>query len=339
MNLFGRKNRASLRGEIPAPARPTPGQTAPKREELTLPDGYVTSVYIHRPAKPVAGKQPVLYLHGIQSHPGWFHGSAHALVEAGHTVFQLTRRGSGDNQLLRGQVQAPKQLLADVRGTLDWIREQTGFGRVHLVAVSWGGKVAAAAASEPELRTRFASVTLVAPGLASRVDAPATTKLGVSGCKIAAPLMIFLLVGIAAVFWPLLPLGFALLVFAALLPLLRFPIPLQDAGLFTDDPGLQNYIRTDPATLHRVTAQFLYTSRRLDALLAARPSKSILAPTTLILAERDRIIDNAKTRRLSEWLCGDQLHVEQLPGAHTLEFESDPSRLYQTLRQAVRRGE
>ena len=42
-----------------------------------------------------------------------------------------------------------------------------------------------------------------------------------------------------------------------------------------------------------------------------------------MLAERDRIIDNAKTRRFVESFPGSK-HVIEYPGAHhTLEFESD----------------
>jgi hypothetical protein len=58
---------------------------------------------------------------------------------------------------------------------------------------------------------------------------------------------------------------------------------------------------------------------------------------TLILADRDRIIDNAGTRRLLARLAGGRLEVRQLPGAHTLEFEEDPQALLTALEEALAR--
>ncbi len=73
----------------------------PRCELLRLPDGYETSLYVHNPSEG-SKATAVVYLHGIQSHPGWFVGSAAALAARGHPVFQPTRRGSGDNRLDRG---------------------------------------------------------------------------------------------------------------------------------------------------------------------------------------------------------------------------------------------
>ncbi len=59
----------------------------------------------------------------------------------------------------------------------------------------------------------------------------------------------------------------------------------------------------------------------------------------LVLAIRDKIIDNARTRSLISRLCGEHLEVKHLPGAHTLEFEEDPEPFYQVLVDALARGE
>ena len=37
----------------------------------------------------------VVYLHGIQSHSGWYAASSRAMAEAGIAVYQIDRRGSG----------------------------------------------------------------------------------------------------------------------------------------------------------------------------------------------------------------------------------------------------
>jgi len=59
----------------------------------------------------------------------------------------------------------------------------------------------------------------------------------------------------------------------------------------------------------------------------------------LLLADRDRIIDNAATGALMRRLAGRGLRVIELAGAHTLEFEPDPTPLYQALAEALRSHE
>ena len=55
-------------------SRPVDEARRPRRQVLSLRDGYRTVVYIYGPLGPTK-RVPVLYLHGIQSHPGWFVGS------------------------------------------------------------------------------------------------------------------------------------------------------------------------------------------------------------------------------------------------------------------------
>jgi alpha-beta hydrolase superfamily lysophospholipase len=74
-------------------------------------------------------------------------------------------------------------------------------------------------------------------------------------------------------------------------------------------------------------------------MLAAVPTGALRVPTTLVLADRDRIIDNARTRQAVDRLTGWKAVAQVLPGAHTLEFEEDPAPLYQALAAAVARGE
>ena len=51
-----------------------------------------------------------------------------------------------------------------------------------------------------------------------------------------------------------------------------------------------------------------------------------VVPVLLLLAEHDRIIDNARTRRYVEKFAGSDSTVVELPGTHhTLEFEPDPT--------------
>ena len=293
----------------PIPAFVPPLARHPQRRILRLSDGYETSVYVHHPptAAP-SGERPVLYVHGIQSHPGWFYGSAMLLAEAGHTVFQITRRGSGDNTIARGHARSRGVLLDDMKTACDFVLDEADAKQLHLLGVSWGGKLAAAFAAQPSTSEIISSLTLLAPGIKARLDVSFTTKL-----LIAAGLLTW--------------------------PRSRFAIPLNDVELFTDNDEMRDYLREDPYRLHRASAKLLYISRTLDRKLSHTPPNSLTMPTTLILAGQDRIIDNAATEQLIKHLSGNQLRTVELDGSHTLEFEPDPAPLYRAIIKAVDRGE
>ncbi|MBS3821905.1 MAG: hypothetical protein KGY81_09110, partial [Phycisphaerae bacterium] len=58
------------------PSWTPPPDREPQQAMLALPDGYQTPVTVHEPPAAVPRRAPVVYLHGIQSHPGWFYRSA-----------------------------------------------------------------------------------------------------------------------------------------------------------------------------------------------------------------------------------------------------------------------
>jgi len=275
---------------------------------LLLPGGHPTELLRHRPEVSAGRSRPaVLQLHGIQSHPGWFVRSAASLASQGWFVFQLTRRGSGRNDRGRGDARSAEQLLDDLAAAVRFAAAQGGGdGRVHLMGISWGGKLAACYAA-----TRggpLASLTLIAPGIVPQVDLPRTAKAAVAAAMLVAPQK-------------------------------TFPIPLNDPALFTDNEARRREIRDDPLRLHRATARFLYASRRLDRMLARANDGAIAAPTSLLLARRDRIIRNEPTRRLLERLTGRRLRVVEFDAAHTLEFEPDPEPFYAALAEGLRAAE
>jgi acylglycerol lipase len=277
-----------------------PAGREPVREILTLPDGYETSVFIHSPSDGQVTKMPVLYIHGIQSHSGWFFGSAMQMAANGSEVYQVTRRGSGDNMCAKGHAHSVKQLMQDVSAAIDFICERSGCDKIHLMGVSWGGKLAVGYALQMN-DDRLASLTCIAPGLFPKVDVPLRMKLA-----IAASLFVH--------------------------PQKTFAIPLNEPELFTDNPAMREFLHADPLRLHKATAKFLFVSKMLDKQL--QRSGKIKISTQLILSSNDKIIDNHPTREFFERTC-DDLHITELTGAHTLEFEPDPTPLYDILSRAV----
>jgi acylglycerol lipase len=262
----------------------------PEDRTYNAADGTDLPLRVWRPDRPRAA---VVYLHGIQSHGGWYEASSRRLAEAGAAVYQIERRGSGRDQgHERGHVTQAEVWLDDVTFATDLARCETGLPTVHLLGVSWGGKLAVAAAGRrPDL---YASVMLAAPGILPRI-----------GISVATKVRIALAILIGRGLW-------------------RYPVPLADPHLFTENPERLRYVAEDLLSLREVTARFLYESRRLDrmALAAAR---RLRLPVFLALAETDRIIDNARTRALVEAMPSPRRRIATYPGSHhTLEFDPDP---------------
>jgi alpha-beta hydrolase superfamily lysophospholipase len=263
----------------------------PKLIQWTAADGYVLSGRVWTPAQTPARSPAVLYLHGIQSHGGWFEWSASLLAQAGLAVILPDRRGSGLNAEARGDTPAMERWLEDIDEVARWATRELGPERFLLVGASWGGKLAAAWALREPGRVR--GLLLVAPGLYPRVG------LG--------PLAVLKVV-------------IALLVHSTGM----FPIPLRDAALFTDNPAGRAFIAGDPLALQEATARFLHQSRRLDRLLLDADDGALRPETLLLLAQRDRIIRNEPTVAWLERVTSGRCRIMTLPGAsHTLEFEQD----------------
>src|SRR5262249_451180 len=94
--------------------------------------------------------------------------------------------------------------------------------------------------------------------------------------------------------------------------------------LFTATPRWLEFLRDDPLALKHATARFLMASFFLDVYLRRVP-RHVRAPVLLLLAGRDQIIDNERTRRFVERFAAADRQVIEYPGAHhTLEFEPDP---------------
>lgn len=269
----------------------------PAIRTFTASDGY----RIHfRHWQSAAPRGIVIAMHGIQSHSGWYEGSSRAMADAGFDVYFADRRGSGLNGFQRGHAVHGMRLINDVRALEQLARhEQKTALPVIVMGISWGGKTAAAAAAL--FPAEFAGLALLYPGLKPRI------RPG---------------------FWQRLRLRLAR----------RFeitktdiPIPLRDPELFTDNLQSQAFIANDPLALHAVSSSLLNAGIDLDSILAAHAA-DIRCPVLLMLAGRDRIIDNPMTRILATTFGTSHLTTVCFPDAcHTLEFDSDRAAFFSDL--------
>jgi alpha-beta hydrolase superfamily lysophospholipase len=232
---------------------------------------------------PGSPRAEVVVLHGIQSHGGWYDRTGHELSVAGYRVSLLDRRGCGLNDRDRADAPSFRRLLDDVAEYLAVLPRP----RI-LVGISWGGKIAVG------LQRRHAGLTdglvLIAPGLRPVVRPPLDERLRIVAAR-----------------W--------------LDPRRRFPIPLNHPELFTANPGRQEFIRVDPLALREASARLLFESARMDLYLRFA-ARHVTVPVLVLLAEHDRIIDNAATRRaIAAFRTTDKTVIEYAKAHHTLEFE------------------
>ncbi|MCS7015055.1 MAG: alpha/beta fold hydrolase [Gemmatales bacterium] len=263
-------------------------------------DGYKGYYRLWLPSRPALAN--VVCLHGIQSHSGWYDYSSARLCEAGYIVWFPDRRGSGRNWEQRGDCPSYRRLLADVAEIIASIRAGMYAARIPgrgpgvdlpviLLAGSWGAKLAVACCRAfPGCAD---ALILWSPGFFPQVRLSWRDRWRVLLARLLEPRRLF-------------------------------PIPLNDPNLFTANPERIRFIEEDELALRQATARFLVESRRLDWYVRGA-AKHVTCPVLLLLAGKDRIIDNQKTRQFFERFASSHKTVQEYPDAHhTLEFEKEP---------------
>lgn len=249
----------------------------------------ILGYFYYPPSNPANGTS-LIYLHGIESHAGWFDQVARALAAKGYAVYSLDRRGSGINRENRGfqsgDIASYETLLEDIQLFIKAVPRR-GQPRI-LIGLSWGGKLAMGyALTYPH---DVDALVLITPGLKSKVDLQMWEKA--------------LLVGALAV-----------------KPASRFAVPIE-TSMFTTDPIWQERINQDPLRLHSVTAHFLWENRKLDSLIERHISHN-LTPVLLFLAGIDRIVDNEKIISLLGQGRQDILTILRYNDqTHSIQFEA-----------------
>ena len=269
--------------------------TQPAISQFVTSDGYQ---HHYRHWKPAVARPTsyVVALHGIQSHSGWYEHSSSKLCEAGHEILFVDRRGSGLNEKERGHARHKDRITNDVVQILTEVRnrrnEEAPTAPVVLLGLSWGGKLAAVTASQHgEL---IDGLALLYPGIRAKVHPTRWQRFKLSAAE------------------------------AVEVEEKRIPVPLDEPSLFTTNVEKQNFIRSDPLALHDVSVSFLIANRDLDIALG-EARRTIRCPSLLMLAGKDRIIDNPVTREWFESLATQERKThEYAESGHTLEFE--PSR-------------
>jgi acylglycerol lipase len=268
-------------------------------------DGRRLAARVWRPAGPRVAT--VVLLHGITSHGGWYaRGCAH-LAAAGCEVHFLDRRGSGLNSKGPADIDCWQTWIDDVATYLQPLVERAAnesslpnemglAARPVLAGISWGGKLATAVARQhPGL---LSGLALVCPGLYSHFDPRCCARLA-----LAAPM-------------------------PERVQRKSVRIPLRDPELFIGNPDWRRFVETDPLALRRITWRFAREDRKLTRF-ARNAATYLHLPMLLMLAGRDRIVHNRRTRTFFGRFASEHKKLQEYRDAtHTLEFETEPTRYF-----------
>jgi alpha-beta hydrolase superfamily lysophospholipase len=234
-------------------------------ETYTAPDGSSLEYVSHRGTAPTSSA--IVYLHGLESHAGWFDEAADDLCAAGYDVYCLDRRGSGLNREDRGfpsgHVDWYETLFDDVGAFVQ--RLETRYRSITLIGYSWGGKLALGyAIAHPE---HLDGIVLITPVLAAEIDLTLGQKLDALGGS-------------------------------AMEPMKPIPTPVQPE-MVTNTPRWLDRIERDPRRLRYATARFFMETEQLDEYIRRDVPRNRL-PILVFLAGQDRVVDNDGVLELLE---------------------------------------
>jgi acylglycerol lipase len=233
-------------------------------------------------------RRPVVVLHGLESHSGWFVQSARRIAEVGMPVHAFDRCGSGVSPGDAEIGSRVEGLLAEVDAVADHALAGTRHDSFHIVGHCFGAIVALlyAALYRP---ARVASVVLATPALYTLTDLSPRDK--------------------ARVLWSVLRRRPS-----------RVPVPLSP-GQFSELEPFVEFVREDPLALRTVPARLMYEILRARRRLT-RAADALRAPLLVAIAGDDVICDNPRNRRLLARVTAPKELFEYSGARHILEFSN-----------------
>jgi acylglycerol lipase len=225
-----------------------------------------------------------VYLHGLESHMGWFFNLAEYLNSSGINVYAFDRRGSGLNRDSCKNF-CSSYILSDLKAFLDIVKEEHPDSKVFLIGLCLGGKIAVSFIySYPD---HINGLILISPSL--------KTKLRFSPISILSILF---------------------------RPNSLLKIPIEDK-MFTSNEKYLKHVKKDAMRLHYIPAHHLLEVAKMDRFVkGARRTMHI--PVLMMLAGHDDVIDTKSVKRWYEKLPSEDKTIKVYKDFHhILTFEED----------------
>lgn len=251
----------------------------------------------YRPYGLGGSKTPVVMLHGLESHSGWFTQSAAFMAGLGHPVYAMDRRGSGVSAAPRGDCKNFRELLTDIEALANAVMPVHQRSQIHLLGHCFGAVPATAfACSQPAL---LRSLILATPALYTRAEPVAHEKPNILWSALSGTDQ-------------------------------RIPVSLEP-DWFTDQVEFLRFIESDPLALKDASGRLYWEALQARRFIHAN-EKKLTMPVMMALAGRDRICDKQKDQQFFERVPSDNKIMKTYPDAvHILEFSSEKDRFFADL--------
>jgi len=226
----------------------------------------------------------LIFIHGIESHSGWFNEAFENLAGLGLNVYALDRRGSGLNKEGRGDLADFRRLPQDIDDF--FAQKELAQKKCILIGLCWGAKTALYFSLRyPE---KLSKIVFITPGFKTKLRMPLAKKIN----------------------------GLLALIFA---PHAYLGLPIKPE-MFTENPVYLNQIKEDKLRLKSITSRFFKENLRMErAIRKLRRCGDI--PCCLFLAEDDEIVDNSGVIMFLKRYFRD-IEIFSYPGCrHGLFFE------------------
>lgn len=229
-------------------------------------------------------KPCVIYLHGLESHMGWFLNLAEFLNSQEMNVYAFDRRGSGLNKDSSKNFSS-RYLSSDIKLFINLIRKEHPKSKIFLIGLCLGGKIAVDFFSYH--KDCLDGLILISPSLKSKLKFSLSDKLSI-----------------------------------LFRPNSMLKVPIEDT-MFTSNQKYLKHIECDRLRLRYIPARHLLEIARMEGRIK-KASQNINIPVLLMLAGIDEIIDTESTKRWYEKLPAQDKTLKLYKNYyHLLTFEEN----------------
>lgn len=248
---------------------------------------------------PAGWNEPcVIYLHGLESHTGWFLNLAEFLNSKGINIYAFDRRGSGLNKNSSRNFSS-RYISSDLKIFIDLVKKDHPRSRIFLIGLCLGGKIAVDFFSYHQ--DCLDGLILISPSLKSKLRFSLSDKLSI-----------------------------------LFRPNSMLRVPIEDS-MFTSNERYLKYIKNDSLRLRYIPAQHLLEIAKMDRHLK-KASGNIRVPVLLMLAGIDEIIDIVGVKRWYKKLPSPDKTLKFYKGYHhLLTFEENASGVMEDIAVWIKR--
>jgi alpha-beta hydrolase superfamily lysophospholipase len=240
---------------------------------------------------------PLIMLHGLQSHSGWFDQSASFIASLGMPVYAMDRYGSGMSRTPKGCHRSLEESVKDIDSVVRYVMDKHKKNNVHLLGHCYGAMPAVAYACMNN--NKIKSLVLPTPAIFTKSDVTPTEKLKILWSKIS---------------------GMDLMI----------PIPLE-AEMMSDLDEYVTFVKNDTLSLHDASGRFFFEIARMRKFII-KGCGSITAPVFMAFAGKDPICQNDKNKRFFDSLGSDKKVLKIYNDArHILEFSREKDNFFKDL--------